>query len=384
MSANGPSVKLLNLEIENFKCFESLKLDFDRPSGLDGAWTCIAGINGAGKSSVLEAVCLLALKNRGGLELGIDRLSEMERRPKDALLTTRISGQVKKSDNILTETHAFDFGWMNEKGLAERFLVCAYGASRNMVPSFDQKSQRYGIQLRRVLSLFEPFAPFSNSALFFRGQDEIPANFFPFFRRLIQALFPLELPFSLRSDSFTFSIREATILPWELPDGYRSSLAWLSDLCWNWTKEHPESVDPADMEALVLIDEIDLHLHPHLQRTIVPLLRKTLPKVQWIVTTHSPLVLSSFDKNEIILLDDQAEGGQQVVERQVLGLSVDQIIQHLMGTPPSSGAMEAMLREAEEDPSKRPAAMAMMESPMGEEPLLSPDDMQDFLSKLSK
>jgi hypothetical protein len=384
MSANGPSVKLLNLEIENFKCFERLQLDFDRPSGLDGAWTCIAGINGAGKSSVLEAVCLLALDKNCALELGQTRLKSMERRPKNEAAATALSGAIQRSGADLLEYLRFDEHWRQTMGFATDFLVCAYGASRNLVPTFDNKNQSYGIQVRRVLSMFEPFAPFSNSGLFFRGQEEIPANFFPFFRRVIESLFPSELPLALKSDSFTFSIREATILPTELPDGYRSSLAWLSDLCWNWTKEHPQSTDPADTEALVLIDEIDLHLHPHLQRTIVPLLRKTFPKVQWIVTTHSPLVLSSFDKNEIILLDDQAEGGQQVVERQILGLSVDQIIQHLMGTAPSSGAMEAMLREAEEDPSKRPAAMAMMESPMGEEPLLSADDMQDFLSKLSK
>src|SRR5262249_8881777 len=94
------------------------------------------------------------------------------------------------------------------------------------------------------------------------------------------------------------------------------------------------------MRGIVLIDEIDLHLHPKLQRILVPRLRKALPKVQWIVTTHSPLILSSFDRHEIVVLDGKLPGGKRVLDRQIMGFSPDEVYRWLMDTEPRSGALD--------------------------------------------
>ena len=68
-----------SLRLENFRCFDQLRLNFSRPSSLEGRWTCIAGINGSGKSSVLQALGVGLLGNPLALELGGERLNRMRR-----------------------------------------------------------------------------------------------------------------------------------------------------------------------------------------------------------------------------------------------------------------------------------------------------------------
>ena len=107
----------------------------------------------------------------------------------------------------------------------------------------------------------------------------------------------------------------------------------MADLCAAWCEKFPERARkgrPQDIDALVLIDEIDLHLHPSLQRILVPRLRETLPRVQWVVSTHSPLILSCFDSAEIVALDRTEPGGIRFLDRQILGFSTDEIYQLLL------------------------------------------------------
>jgi ABC-type cobalamin/Fe3+-siderophores transport system ATPase subunit len=126
-----------------------------------------------------------------------------------------------------------------------------------------------------------------------------------------------------------------------LSDGYQATLSWIAELLGysildreenvnpritdflshyrkpkeNFNPKEEEekeekNVDPTELEGIVLLDEIDLHLHPTWQRRIVPLLRKAFPRLQFIVSTHSPLVLAGFEREEIILL--KLQDGQVV------------------------------------------------------------------------
>jgi predicted ATP-binding protein involved in virulence len=67
--------------------------------------------------------------------------------------------------------------------------------------------------------------------------------------------------------------------------------------------------------------------------------------VQFIVTTHSPLVLSSFDRAEIVMLDRASEGGIRTLDRQIFAFSTDQVYDWLMGTPPQSTVLDEKLKE---------------------------------------
>jgi AAA domain, putative AbiEii toxin, Type IV TA system len=93
-----------------------------------------------------------------------------------------------------------------------------------------------------------------------------------------------------------------------LSQGYQSIIAWLADLVGQILLEAGEPVEAADMEGTVLVDEIDLHLHPTWQVRLIPALKQVFPRLQFIATTHSPMVLPGLAAEEVILLSQDAEG----------------------------------------------------------------------------
>lgn len=93
-----------------------------------------------------------------------------------------------------------------------------------------------------------------------------------------------------------------------LSHGYQSSLAWVSDLIGQVVLEAGPNVRREQIEGLVLIDEIDLYLHPQWQVGLIQALRETLPSMQFIATTHSPILLSAFHREEVVMLDFDDEG----------------------------------------------------------------------------
>ncbi len=89
-----------------------------------------------------------------------------------------------------------------------------------------------------------------------------------------------------------------------LSHGYQSTIAWIADLVGQILWEAKGTLLPQDMEGLVLIDELDLYLHPRWQRTLIRTLKETFPRIQFVATTHSPLSLVGLrpDQDEIVRL----------------------------------------------------------------------------------
>jgi len=97
----------------------------------------------------------------------------------------------------------------------------------------------------------------------------------------------------------------------DLSIGYQTMFAWIVDLAWRLLERFPTSHDPMREAAVVLIDEIDLHLHPRWQRELRGRLTSHFPNVQFIATTHSPfMVLESLtaDANVLLVGDEGARG----------------------------------------------------------------------------
>ena len=90
----------------------------------------------------------------------------------------------------------------------------------------------------------------------------------------------------------------------QLSQGEKSLLALIGDIARRLAIMNPELENPLIGEGIVLIDEVDMHLHPKWQRDVLPALQKTFPNIQFIVTTHSPQVLSRVDKDDIFILKD--------------------------------------------------------------------------------
>ncbi|MGC6373022.1 AAA family ATPase [Pseudomonas sp. K2I15] len=114
----------------------------------------------------------------------------------------------------------------------------------------------------------------------------------------------------------------------QLSDGEKCLLAMVGDLARRLTLLNREVADPLNGKGVVLIDELDLHLHPGWQRTVVAKLEKTFPNCQFIITTHSPQILGELPANAIMLLKDGKYIGHP--ERS-LGLRSGEVVEELMG-----------------------------------------------------
>ena len=122
------------------------------------------------------------------------------------------------------------------------------------------------------------------------------------------------------------------IAPWsELSDGYHVFIALVADIARRAVMlneiDGPDA--PARVEGVVLIDELDLHLHPRWQRVALPRLRDAFPRLQFIITTHSPQVLSSADNRQARrLYDGKLQAGNVFVE----GRDTNAILREYMHT----------------------------------------------------
>ena len=88
----------------------------------------------------------------------------------------------------------------------------------------------------------------------------------------------------------------------QLSDGQRAVLALAADLAWRMAQGNPHLDDPLMSEAIVLIDEVELHLHPSWQQRVLIDLRRTFPNAQFIVSTHSPQLLTTVEPKHIVEL----------------------------------------------------------------------------------
>lgn len=131
----------------------------------------------------------------------------------------------------------------------------------------------------------------------------------------------------------------------QLSDGERGMLALVLDLARRLTIANPTLEDPLQGKAVVLIDELDLHLHPKWQRTIVQKLTTTFPNCQFIATTHSPQIIGEVSPESIILLE---EGQPPMRPDQSIGMDTDWILKYLMDAPTRNQKTEQELNRIAE------------------------------------
>ncbi|MDP8963863.1 MAG: AAA family ATPase [Cyanobacteriota bacterium] len=119
----------------------------------------------------------------------------------------------------------------------------------------------------------------------------------------------------------------------QLSDGEKCLLAMVGDLARRLAIANPSLPDPLQGSGVVLIDEIELHLHPKWQREIIPALTRTFPNCQFIVTTHSPQVISDVKPDSIYILEATPEGIVAKRPDSSFGRDSNYILEVLMDTP---------------------------------------------------
>ncbi len=90
----------------------------------------------------------------------------------------------------------------------------------------------------------------------------------------------------------------------QLSSGYRNMLALVMDFARRLALANPQMENPLEAEAILMIDELDLHLHPTWQQKIIPDLRKVFPNTQIIATTHSPEIVTTVERHQVKILED--------------------------------------------------------------------------------
>lgn len=131
------------------------------------------------------------------------------------------------------------------------------------------------------------------------------------------------------NEDFVFSQGGMEIPFRSLSDGYKAFLGWVTDLLFHLDFACERSdLRLNEVSGIVLVDEIDLHLHPTWQMEVIGHLSKTFPRLQFIFTSHSPLVAGSVEWMNIkrLRLDRQHRTGVDPFEQPIHGLDVDQIL----------------------------------------------------------
>ena len=119
----------------------------------------------------------------------------------------------------------------------------------------------------------------------------------------------------------------------QLSQGEKSLMALVGDLARRLTMLNPSRDNPLDGNGIVLIDEIDLHLHPSWQQAVIPKLITTFKNIQFILTTHSPQVLSTVSKSNIRVL------GKNILEEYLAAIPLAETYAH-----PNSDVMESVMK----------------------------------------
>ena len=128
-----------------------------------------------------------------------------------------------------------------------------------------------------------------------------------------------------------------------LSDGLRSMVSMVGDIAIKAAQLNPHLDDKAILETpgIVLIDELDMHLHPRWQRRIVHDLKRTFPKIQFICTTHSPQIIGEVRPEELMML----EAGEATSPESSIGMDSNRILQELMDAPARNEVVQNQMDE---------------------------------------
>lgn len=247
LDSPAPSrLEVQRVSIENFKNIEKLEIELMMKSSLNGNWTCIAGINGAGKSAILQALCIVILGENYARELGATRLKRMIRRTPDGTVSgAKIEAWVRldggdavrialflNGDGIDEVTLHNDKDYARMKGIWDQtksLTFVSYGAARNLSQEEETRHESAAVQVQRQMTLFDPMTRVADVRVLVKsenGSERVRRTL----ERLMNAVIPAEeLGVSLEDNRLLFGRTDTKVDAVDQPDGFRSTIAWLAD-----------------------------------------------------------------------------------------------------------------------------------------------------------
>jgi predicted ATP-binding protein involved in virulence len=367
-------IYFLSLEVENVRCFKDRQtLTLADEKGRPKRWTVLLGDNGVGKTTLLQLLALFRPEQRpsmDGNQLRNDFSPRLFTEPHPTLLRrgatftkcnatlcygVRLSDSCRLPRNF--DLNVTSSGWKASSSVfpseAEALLCFGYGTDRRM----SQRALPENRSEDACKTLFEEGEPLLNAEDWLRQADhnarlfeeaakreasrqsaksnsEAAWNQFEKVKEVLLQILPEVENLEIRpgDDSLKAPAVEAkTPYGWvmlrNLSSGYRSVVAWTVDLASRMFEAYPESLNPLAEAAVVLVDQIDLYLHPKWQVNLIQRLVNLFPNVQFITTAHSPLIVQAAEDANIVVL--RREGDHVIIENnpeKVRGWRVDQIL----------------------------------------------------------
>lgn len=340
-------VYFLSLTVENVRCFaEKQTLDLSDGDGRPAQWTVILGDNGVGKSTLLDLFSDIKYNGYTRPLIFIRTNSYNSEFILNYGFSSKLEGKVSylesyrlnvdKSNKLFTGIYKDDDIKIKKlQGLA----IYIYSASRY----FDKKNETsFGGDNTETL-IYDP-DKLINAEKWFLQTDYIankPSEIKEKYTQrlkiikdtlinLLPDISDIRIPTPSESSpnpKVEFETPDGWLRLSQLSLGYQTMTAWMVDLAAQLFKHYPNSPNPIEEPAVVLIDEIDLHLHPKWQRTIMSYLSERFINTQFIVTAHSPLIVQAAENANIVVL--KREGDSVKIHQHpqdVKGWRVDQLL----------------------------------------------------------
>jgi predicted ATPase len=332
--------------------------------------TLLLGNNGSGKTTVLRAIAASAF---GPAAKDLLRDGSMVRHGEDAGLIraqlvlheqdAETTGALWNALNVYRRGERLDVGQesaaaqlqqasvddpaqlLNRREVWERiyeskndaFFIVGYGATRRVerLDSFDSGARTKSKATRdlRVQGLFEDsFSLIPLSSWLPREKERNPGRYKQVVNLLSKLLKPGDYTFSGKQDErgeYLFLRGDMPIPFQSLSDGYRAFIGWVADLLYHLCYGCPSGKKLVDNRGVVLVDEIDLNLHPSWQMKVIPTIATALPNMQFVFTSHSPLVAGSLEWMNILTLKVTSKTNVTIAKRlkqSIHGLDADQIL----------------------------------------------------------
>ena len=328
---------LRSLSIRNLRSIGDLSISFEVQDTKDKIitrkQTLLLGQNGTGKSSLLRAIALLTAGSNSLGEL-LGQTDDWIRNGADtcelvAVLATKQG--VERTVRLTLQRGASlrEVLAQNEESIdqlesalnhADRnYFVVGYGASRRLNTGenawYSQRGAYSSDRSNNVATLFRNDAelnPLTAWAIDLDYQAESPETSSQVIRQSLDDLLPGVRFHAIDKarKQLLFETAEGVVPLHLLSDGYQNMTAWIGDLLYRISTIFRDYRTPLEARGLLLIDEVDLHIHPVWQRHLLAFLRRKLPNFQIVATTHSPLTAQQAAEGELFSLQRGPQAGQ--------------------------------------------------------------------------